>query len=211
MFLAGDAPLPAEYAFLALGDLRRELPGRHGERVLLAVDCANARGSAPTGARSTAPLVVDVDHHHDNTRFGDDNLVVADASSTAEIVRDLLCELGVAADAGDRRGALRRPRHRHRPLPVLEHDAEGAAARGRAGRGGGRRARDLPARLRDGAVREAEAARARARPRPALRGRAARRVVSPARRLRGGRRRGAVLRGDHRLPPRRSRARRWSR
>ena len=39
--------------------------------------------------------MVDVDHHHDNTRFGAVNLIVADASSTAEIVRDMLGELGV--------------------------------------------------------------------------------------------------------------------
>ena len=55
-------------------------------------------------------------------------------------------------------------------------------------------------RLRDGAVRQAEAARARARARAGLRGRAARRLVPLRARLRRGRRRGAVLRGDHRLP-----------
>jgi phosphoesterase RecJ-like protein len=38
---------------------------------------------------------VNVDHHHDNTRFGAVNLVVADASSTVEIVRDVLALLGV--------------------------------------------------------------------------------------------------------------------
>ena len=54
-------------------------------------------GSGPDpGFLERAPLVVNVDHHHDNTRFGAVNLVVADASSTAEIVRDLLGELGVA-------------------------------------------------------------------------------------------------------------------
>jgi bifunctional oligoribonuclease and PAP phosphatase NrnA len=40
--------------------------------------------------------VLDVDHHPDNTRFGRINLIVPDASSTGEIVRDLLAELGVA-------------------------------------------------------------------------------------------------------------------
>jgi bifunctional oligoribonuclease and PAP phosphatase NrnA len=39
--------------------------------------------------------VLDVDHHHDNTRFGRINLIVSDASSTGEIVRDLVSELGV--------------------------------------------------------------------------------------------------------------------
>ena len=53
-------------------------------------------------------------------------------------------------DARDRPGALRRARHGHGPVPVHEHDAEGAPARRRARRGRRRRARRLPARLRDG-------------------------------------------------------------
>ena len=39
---------------------------------------------------STRRVVVNVDHHHDNTRFGTANLVVADASSTAEMLADVL-------------------------------------------------------------------------------------------------------------------------
>jgi phosphoesterase RecJ-like protein len=96
MFLAGETPLPGEYAFLPLDDLRRTPPDDAVERVLLALDCANASriGPAP-GLLERAPLVLDVDHHHDNTRFGAVNLIVPDASSTAEIVRDLLAELAV--------------------------------------------------------------------------------------------------------------------
>jgi phosphoesterase RecJ-like protein len=96
MYLTGSAPLPAEFAFMELDEVLRELPEDVGERVLVAVDCANARrlGQDP-GLLDRAKLVVDVDHHHDNTRFGSSNLVVAEASSTAEIVRDLLWELGV--------------------------------------------------------------------------------------------------------------------
>src|SRR5438874_197166 len=41
------------------------------------------------------PLSVDVDDHHDNTRFGQINLIVADASSTGEVLRDLFRELDV--------------------------------------------------------------------------------------------------------------------
>ena len=96
MYLAGDAPLPGEFGFLPFGELRRELPEDLEERVLLAVDCANERRIAPErDAVKRARLVLNVDHHHDNSRFGDANLIVADASSTAEIVRDLLSELGV--------------------------------------------------------------------------------------------------------------------
>src|SRR5215208_1717261 len=100
MYLAGDAPLPAEYRFLELGELRRSLPEDSEDRVLLAVDCANARriGESDEPVARSA-LVIDVDHHHDNSRFGDVNLVVADASSTAEIVRDVLRELDVELTA----------------------------------------------------------------------------------------------------------------
>ncbi|HZQ17056.1 MAG TPA: bifunctional oligoribonuclease/PAP phosphatase NrnA [Gaiellaceae bacterium] len=93
-YLSGDGPLPAEYAFLDLSGLQRTLPADLGERVLVAVDCASARRIAPDDeATAGALLVVNIDHHHDNTRFGDVNLIVADASSTAEIVRDVLHEL----------------------------------------------------------------------------------------------------------------------
>jgi phosphoesterase RecJ-like protein len=76
--------------------MRRELPDDVGERVLFALDCANeSRLGEGVGALAKTELVVNVDHHHDNSRFGNVNLVVADASSTGEIVRDLIGELGV--------------------------------------------------------------------------------------------------------------------
>jgi bifunctional oligoribonuclease and PAP phosphatase NrnA len=97
MYLSGTAPTPAEYQFLDLSDVRRDLPGDLGQRVLLAVDAANERRIGPDDELlDRARLVVDIDHHHDNTRFGAVNLVVDDASSTAEIVRDVLRELDVA-------------------------------------------------------------------------------------------------------------------
>jgi phosphoesterase RecJ-like protein len=97
MYLSGSAPTPAEYRFLDLADVRRELPDDLEERVLLAVDCANERriGEQNTGV-DRAKVVVNVDHHHDNSEFGDVNLIVAEASSTSEIVRDILGELDVA-------------------------------------------------------------------------------------------------------------------
>jgi phosphoesterase RecJ-like protein len=96
MYLGGEAPLPSEYSFMELGDLRRRLPDDAGERVLLAVDCANESrlGPDPEVLVST-PVVVNVDHHHDNTRFGTVNLVVATASSTGEVLRDVFAELDV--------------------------------------------------------------------------------------------------------------------
>jgi bifunctional oligoribonuclease and PAP phosphatase NrnA len=96
MYLAGETPLPREYAWMPFGELRRTVPDDAAERVLLALDCANESRLGPDPeVLASAPLVVNVDHHHDNTRFGAVNLVVADASSTGEIVRDLLDALGV--------------------------------------------------------------------------------------------------------------------
>jgi len=96
IFLTGPAPLPQEYSFMDLGSLLREPPPDADERVLVAVDCASqSRLGAGTALIERAPLTIDIDHHHDNSRFGDLNLIVADASSTSEIMRDLFRELGV--------------------------------------------------------------------------------------------------------------------
>ncbi len=96
MYLSGETPLPREYSWMPLDNLRRSLPDDAAERVLLALDCANESRLGPDPeVLASSPLVVNVDHHHDNSRFGGINLVVADASSTGEIVRDLLRALDV--------------------------------------------------------------------------------------------------------------------
>jgi phosphoesterase RecJ-like protein len=96
MYLAGPGPLPHEYAFMQLDGLVRELPDDMEERTLVAVDCAKADRMGPdTTPIDRAQFVIDIDHHHDNTRFGDLNLIVADASSTGEVLRDVFRELGV--------------------------------------------------------------------------------------------------------------------
>lgn len=96
MALVGPTPLPGEYRFLELEErgLLRTLPSDAAERVLVAVDCAQeTRLTEPT--LLDAPVVINVDHHHDNTRFGTVVLVAADASSTAEVLADVFGELGV--------------------------------------------------------------------------------------------------------------------
>jgi phosphoesterase RecJ-like protein len=97
-FLGGEAPLPGEYRFLELEELglRRTRPADIGERILVAVDCASAsRVGAEPGLVEAAPFTINIDHHHDNPRFGDVNLIVANASSTAEVLADVFRELGV--------------------------------------------------------------------------------------------------------------------
>jgi phosphoesterase RecJ-like protein len=96
MYLAGHAPLPGEYTFMPLDELKREVPTEVGERVVIAVDCANESRLGPDPEiLHQSPFTIDIDHHHDNTRFGDVNLIVPDASSTAEVLRDVFSDLGV--------------------------------------------------------------------------------------------------------------------
>jgi phosphoesterase RecJ-like protein len=96
MYLYGDAPLPKEYGFMELSGIVREPPPDAAERLLVALDCANESRIGPDESLlEDAPLTLDIDHHHDNSRFGDINLVVGDASSTGEVLRDVFAELGV--------------------------------------------------------------------------------------------------------------------
>jgi bifunctional oligoribonuclease and PAP phosphatase NrnA len=95
MVLHGDAPLPGEYQFMPLAELRRRWPDDVSERVLVALDCANESRIADPEVLGRVPLTLDIDHHHDNTRFGDINLIVPTASSTGEVLRDILRELDV--------------------------------------------------------------------------------------------------------------------
>ena len=182
MYLSGQAPLPAEYKFMPLDELRRELPDDVGERVLFALDCANesrlGEGQAaleprsPRAQRRPPPRQLAVRGREPRARR---RLVDRrDRPRPRPRARR-------RADAGAGRGALRRPRHRHRPLPVREHDPEGPAARRRARRSGGECPPRLPERLRDRAAREAEAPRAGPGARAGLRGRWARRLATCSR------------------------------
>jgi phosphoesterase RecJ-like protein len=97
MVMEGVAPLPGEYRFLELEarGLVRTRPDDHADRVLVAVDCAQASRVFDETLLGGKPLVVNVDHHHDNTRFGDVDLVDAAASSTGEVLGDVFARLGV--------------------------------------------------------------------------------------------------------------------
>jgi bifunctional oligoribonuclease and PAP phosphatase NrnA len=101
IFLDGPAPLPGEYRFLPLEELLRELPPDVGERALIAVDCANeSRIGADPPVLERTSFTINVDHHHDNSRFGDVDLVDAAASSTCEVLRDVFHELDVELTPG---------------------------------------------------------------------------------------------------------------
>ncbi len=89
-----DFPLPHEYSFLPLPNLIDAPPADVEERTIMFLDCGNLERTAETFQRPGAHII-NIDHHHDNTRFGTINHVQPDASCTAEILWDLMHGLGV--------------------------------------------------------------------------------------------------------------------
>jgi bifunctional oligoribonuclease and PAP phosphatase NrnA len=95
MFIApGDLPLPREYRVFALDGLIAEPPADTAQRTVVLLDCGNIDRN-PAAVLRNGRHLLNIDHHHDNTRFGTINHVVPTASSTAEIVWDLMHGLGV--------------------------------------------------------------------------------------------------------------------
>jgi phosphoesterase RecJ-like protein len=90
MFLAAkEFPLPVEYRFLPLEEVFHEPPADIADRVVIFLDCGNIDRMPADFLQNGENKVINVDHHHDNTRFGTVNLVDVEASCTAEIVYDL--------------------------------------------------------------------------------------------------------------------------
>ena len=96
MFIAErELPLPEEYNWFPLDGLVSEPPADVDERTIVFLDCGNVERNPAEAFRRPGMHILNIDHHHDNTRFGTVNLVVPEASCTAEIVWDLMGELGV--------------------------------------------------------------------------------------------------------------------
>jgi phosphoesterase RecJ-like protein len=101
-YLEPGSSIPSELRLLDVTGLERRIePAELADWTLLALDCATVRrlGHGHRPLVEAAATVVDIDHHYDNTRFGDVNLVDGAASSTAEILFDVLEALGVALTA----------------------------------------------------------------------------------------------------------------
>jgi phosphoesterase RecJ-like protein len=97
MFVAADEfPLPYEYRFFVFDGLVSQAPPDLAERTVIFLDCGNIDRNPLDEVKGEDARIVNIDHHHDNTRFGTIDHVVVDASCTAEIVWDLMRELGVS-------------------------------------------------------------------------------------------------------------------
>jgi phosphoesterase RecJ-like protein len=70
------------------------------ERTIVFLDCGNIDRMPVDFLQAEGLHILNIDHHHDNTRFGTVNLVCSAASSTAEIVWRLSKELGAEITPG---------------------------------------------------------------------------------------------------------------
>jgi bifunctional oligoribonuclease and PAP phosphatase NrnA len=96
MFMAAkEFPLPVEYRFLPLEEVFHEAPADMADRTVIYLDCGNVDRVPVDFLSNGANFRINIDHHHDNTLFGDVNLLDTKASSTAEIVYELAVTLGV--------------------------------------------------------------------------------------------------------------------
>ncbi|HZH25094.1 MAG TPA: DHH family phosphoesterase [Solirubrobacteraceae bacterium] len=91
---ADEFPLPYEYRFIELPQLVTTVPGDVEDRTVIFLDCGNIDRARVDGLKRAA-RILNIDHHHDNTRFGTVDHVVPQASCTAEIIWDLLRGLDV--------------------------------------------------------------------------------------------------------------------
>jgi phosphoesterase RecJ-like protein len=95
MYMAPDEfPLPWEYRTFEFDNLVGAPPEDVGERTIVFLDCGNIDRMPVDFLQEEGLHILNIDHHHDNTRFGTVNLVCSKASCTAEIVWRLAKELG---------------------------------------------------------------------------------------------------------------------
>jgi len=95
MYMSPDEfPLSHEYRHMTFEGLVGAPPDDVDDRTVVFLDCGNIDRMPVAFLQREGVHILNVDHHHDNTCFGTVNLVVPEASCTAEIVFDLARELG---------------------------------------------------------------------------------------------------------------------
>src|SRR5215216_7705254 len=95
LFMSPDEfPLPWEYRNWTFGEgLVGSPPEDVAERTIVFLDCGNIDRMPVQFLQEDGLHILNIDHHHDNTRFGTVNLVCPIASCTAEMVWRIAAEL----------------------------------------------------------------------------------------------------------------------
>lgn len=91
--------IPLKYSFLPGMELLVE-PGDvdFDGRVVIALDCAKAERLEELMQQAMRRPLINIDHHPDNTLFGEANIIEEDASATAQIIYSLIPAFGLVLD-----------------------------------------------------------------------------------------------------------------
>jgi len=104
VILACQDDLPTQFHFLPAADNIKKIDEVMGQLkgvdVVVSVDCGSygLTGLGDHLQTSSRPLLLNIDHHHDNPGYGDINIIEGDKSSTAEIIYDLINTLAIKID-----------------------------------------------------------------------------------------------------------------
>jgi len=100
--LYNEGPIPAVYQFLPSLHLINNTVGDVAEfDTAIILDCSDLHRIGEVAAEvSKIPVLINIDHHMTNTRFGNLQLIDPSASSTAEMVYRLITQMGIPINTG---------------------------------------------------------------------------------------------------------------
>lgn len=79
-------PIPSKFRFLKYSDSSVPCKPEQNFDVVIILDCSNPGRLGWDGAMEKAPFVINIDHHRDNTRFGNINFVKTEAAAAGELI-----------------------------------------------------------------------------------------------------------------------------
>jgi phosphoesterase RecJ-like protein len=95
--LYNESDIPADYRFLPEVDrIQNQISRVHPYETAIILDCSNLdRIGRATDIVTQIPMVINIDHHATNTRFGERRLIDDKACATVELVFRLLKEMAI--------------------------------------------------------------------------------------------------------------------
>jgi phosphoesterase RecJ-like protein len=89
-------PLPQKFAFLENSEFITQVKPQETFDVLMILDCSNVKRLGWDGQEAIAKMIINIDHHRDNTNFGALNFVNPAAAAAGEVIFSFFKENAVA-------------------------------------------------------------------------------------------------------------------
>ena len=98
--LYNESSIPAVYRFLPRVDMiKKSINPANVFDTAIILDCGDLHRIGTIASKvKNIPVIINIDHHISNNRFGNFQLIDASASSTAEIIYRLIKKMGIAFD-----------------------------------------------------------------------------------------------------------------